>query len=195
MSSGFYSQNGRWPDPKSSRQKGGAQAGYFSHSSFSRPPGDRGKHATLGKMQSPVALELLELLATTNRRTVLSSDALTRSFASMGLNCTQRNPPYPATARLRACRSIVRQPIAAVHEYLPMCTRVYAHALRAATDSVTSIFDHEQIARPRISVLVVKSRSNDTSKCAVGHNCLRTRAVLTLCQNPTQHSNVFSWRT
>ena len=27
MSSGFYSQNGRWPDPKSSRQKGGA--GYF----------------------------------------------------------------------------------------------------------------------------------------------------------------------
>ena len=95
-------------------------------------------------------------------------------------------PPYPATARLRACRSIARQPIAAVHEYLPMCTRVYAHALRAATDSVTSIFDHEQIARPRISVLVVKSRSNDTSKCAVGHNCLRTRAVLTLCQNPTQ---------
>jgi hypothetical protein len=31
MSSGFYSQNGRWPDPKSSRQKGGA--GYFP-----RPP-------------------------------------------------------------------------------------------------------------------------------------------------------------
>ena len=24
MSSGFYSQNGRWPDPKSSKQKGGA---------------------------------------------------------------------------------------------------------------------------------------------------------------------------
>ena len=70
-------------------------------------------------------------------------------------------PPYPATARLRACRSIARQPIAAVHEYLPMCTRVYAHALRAATDSETSIFDHEQIACPRrFSVLVVKSRSN-----------------------------------
>ena len=29
-------------------------------------PGERGRHATLGKMQSPVALELLELLATTN---------------------------------------------------------------------------------------------------------------------------------
>ena len=27
MSSGFYSRNGRWPDPKSSKQKGGA--GYF----------------------------------------------------------------------------------------------------------------------------------------------------------------------
>ena len=71
-------------------------------------------------------------------------------------------PPYhgPATARLRACRSIARQPIAAVHEYLPMCTRVYAHALRAATDFETSIFDYEQIACPRISVLIVKSRSN-----------------------------------
>ena len=125
---------------------------------FHAPPVTGGN--TLGKMQSPVALELLELLATTNRRTVLSSDALTRSFASMGLNCTQRNPPYPATARLRACRSIVRQPIAAVHEYLPMCTRVYAHALRAATDSETSTFDHEQIAWTRFSVVVVKSRSN-----------------------------------
>jgi hypothetical protein len=69
-------------------------------------------------------------------------------------------PPYPATARLRACRSIARQPIAAVHEYLPMCTRVYAHALRAATDSETSTFDHEQIAWTRFSVVVVKSRSN-----------------------------------
>jgi hypothetical protein len=27
LSSGFYSQNGRWPDPKSSKQEGGA--GYF----------------------------------------------------------------------------------------------------------------------------------------------------------------------
>jgi hypothetical protein len=26
MSSGFYSQNGRWPDPKSSKQKGGSLA-------------------------------------------------------------------------------------------------------------------------------------------------------------------------
>ena len=32
MSSGFYSQNGRWPDPKSSRQKGGA--GYFPNYSI-----------------------------------------------------------------------------------------------------------------------------------------------------------------
>jgi hypothetical protein len=29
-------------------------------------PPERGRHATLGKIQSPVALELLELLATTN---------------------------------------------------------------------------------------------------------------------------------
>jgi len=32
MSSGFYSQNGRWPDPKSSKQKGGA--GYFPNYSI-----------------------------------------------------------------------------------------------------------------------------------------------------------------
>ena len=38
--------------------------------------------------------------------------------------------------------------------------------------------------------------AHDTSKCAVSHNCLRTRAVLTLCQNlHSSHSNVFSWRT
>jgi len=32
LSSGFYSQNGRWPDPKSSKQKGGA--GYFPNYSI-----------------------------------------------------------------------------------------------------------------------------------------------------------------
>jgi hypothetical protein len=32
MSSGFHSQNGRWPDPKSSKQKGGA--GYFPNYSI-----------------------------------------------------------------------------------------------------------------------------------------------------------------
>ena len=32
MSSGFYSRNGRWPDPKSSKQKGGA--GYFPNYSI-----------------------------------------------------------------------------------------------------------------------------------------------------------------
>ncbi len=32
MSSGFYSQNGRWPDPKSSKQKGGV--GYFPNYSI-----------------------------------------------------------------------------------------------------------------------------------------------------------------
>ena len=32
MSSGFYSQNGRWPDPKSSKQKGGAD--YFPNYSI-----------------------------------------------------------------------------------------------------------------------------------------------------------------
>ena len=41
----------------------------------------------------------------------------------------------------------------------------------------------------------IEPGTDDTSKCVVSHNCLRTRAVLTLCQNPTQHSNVFSWRT
>ena len=68
--------------------------------------------------------------------------------------------PYPATVRLRACRSIARQPIAAVHDFLPVCTRVYAHALRDATDSETSIFDHEQKVQWGGSVLIVISKSN-----------------------------------
>ena len=39
---------------------------FFSNGSLRLSPGERGRHAMLGKMQSPVALELLELLATTN---------------------------------------------------------------------------------------------------------------------------------
>ena len=76
--------------------------------------------------------------------------------------------------------------IAAVHEYLPMYTRVYAHALRAATDSETSIFDHEQVGPMGRQCadcnIQVDPGSADTSKCAVSHNCLRTRAILTFCQ-------------
>jgi hypothetical protein len=94
--------------------------------------------------------------------------------------------PYPATARLR---SIARQPIAAiaaVHEYLPVCTRAYAHALCAATESETSNFDHEQIGTMGWQCaqcnIQVEYQSADTSKCAVSHNCLRTRAILTLCK-------------
>ena len=94
--------------------------------------------------------------------------------------------PYPATARLR---SIAQQPIAAiaaVHEYLPVCTRAYAHALRAATESETSNFDHEQIGTMGWNCkdcnIQVEPGSKDTSQCAVSHNYLRTRAILTLRQ-------------
>ena len=96
--------------------------------------------------------------------------------------------PYPATARLRDCASVIDRAaaIAAVHEYLPMYTRVYAHALRAATDSETSIFDHEQVGTmgwqcPECNIQV-EPGSKDTSQCAVSHNYLRTRAILTLCK-------------
>ena len=70
--------------------------------------------------------------------------------------------PYPATARLRDCAPAIDRAaaIAAVHEYLPMYTRVYAHALRAATDSETSIFDHEQKVQWGGSVVLVISESN-----------------------------------
>jgi hypothetical protein len=70
--------------------------------------------------------------------------------------------PYPATARLRDCAPAIDRAaaIAAVHECLPICTRVYAHALRAATDSETSIFDHEQKVQWGGSVLIVISKSN-----------------------------------
>ena len=71
-----------------------------------------------------------------------------------------RTPPlssHCAPARLPIDRAAA---IAAVHEYLPMYTRVYAHALRAATDSETSIFDHEQKVQWGGSVLIVISKSN-----------------------------------
>jgi hypothetical protein len=105
--------------------------------------------------------------------------------------------PYPATARLR---SIARQPIAAiaaVHEYLPVCTRAYAHALRAATESETSNFDHEQINTMgwQCSACNIQGEygSKDTSKCVVSHICLSTRAILTLCQIlHISHCTVFS---
>ena len=96
--------------------------------------------------------------------------------------------PYPATARLRDCAPAIDRAaaIAAVHEYLPMYTRVYAHALRAATDSETSIFDHEQVGtmgwQCSVCNIQVDPGSVDTSKCAVSHNCLRTCAILTLCK-------------
>ena len=87
--------------------------------------------------------------------------------------------------------------IAAVHEYLLMYTRVYAHALRAATESETSIFDHEQVGTMgwQCSVCNIQGEydSADTSKCAVSHNCLRTRAILTLCKIlHSSHCTVFS---
>ena len=92
--------------------------------------------------------------------------------------------------------------IAAVHEYLPMYTRVYAHALRAATDSETSIFDHEQVGtvgtmgwQCRQCNIQVDRGSADTSKCAVSHNCLRIWAVLTLCKIlNSSHCTVFFFR-
>jgi hypothetical protein len=81
-----------------------------------------------------------------------------------------------------------------------MFAYVYAcvsHALRAATDSETSIFDHEQISIMGWTCPVCKIRvepgDDDTSKCAVSNNCLRTRAILTLCQIlHSSHGNVFS---
>ena len=90
--------------------------------------------------------------------------------------------------------------IAAVHEYLPMYTRVYAHALSAAIDSETSIFDHEQVGTvgtmrwqcPQCNIQVDPG-SADTSKCAVSHNCLRICAILTLCKILcSSHCTVFS---
>ena len=107
--------------------------------------------------------------------------------------------PYPATARLR---SIARQPIAAiaaVHEYLPVCTRAYAHALRAATETQTSNFDHEQIGtmgwKCKDCNIQVEPGSEDTSQCAVSHNCLSTRAILTLCKIlHSSHCTVFFLR-
>ncbi len=105
--------------------------------------------------------------------------------------------PYPATARLR---SIAQQPIAVIatmHEYLPVCTRAYAHALRAATETQTSNFDHEQINTMgwQCSECNIQGEygSKDTSKCAVSHICLSTRAILTLCQIlHISHCTVFS---
>ncbi len=80
-----------------------------------------------------------------------------------------------------------------------MCTRVYAHALRAATESKTSNFDHEQIGTmewqcPECNIQV-EPRSADTSKCAVSHNYLRTRAILILCKIlHSSHCTVFFFR-
>ena len=77
-----------------------------------------------------------------------------------------------------------------------MCTRVYAHALRAATESKASNFDHEQIGTmgwqcPGCNIQV-EPGSADTSQCAVSHNYLRTRAILTLRQIlHSSHCTVF----
>jgi hypothetical protein len=113
------------------------------------------------------------------------------------LSARQPLSSHCAPARLR---SIARQPIAAiaaVHEYLPVCTRAYAHALCAATESETSNFDHEQIGTmgwqcPECNIRV-EPGSKDTSQCAVSHNYLRTRAILTLRQIlHSSHCTVFS---
>ena len=71
-------------------------------------------------------------------------------------------PHAPLIQPLRACAPAIDRAaaIADVHECLLICTRVYAHALRAATDSETSIFDHEQKVQWGGSVLIVISKSN-----------------------------------
>jgi hypothetical protein len=128
------------------------------------------------------------LLLTARLRAVMSARSRSPCTPLLLINQSLAFPhasPYPATARLR---SIARQPIAAiaaVHEYFPVCTRAYAHALRAATESETSNFDHEQISTmgwkcPTCNIHV-EPGSKDTSQCAVSH-CLRTRAILTLCK-------------
>ena len=83
--------------------------------------------------------------------------------------------------------------------YLPVCTRAYAHALRAATESETSNFDHEQIGTMGWNCkdcnIQVEPGSKDTSQCAVSHNYLRTRAILTLRQIlHSSHCTVFFFR-
>ena len=118
-------------------------------------------------------------------------------FINQPLVCTPALiQPLRACDRSRSSRSLLSLLYMSICLVLACVYACVRHALRAATESKTSNFDHEQIGTmgwqcPECNIQVERG-SKDTSQCAVSHNYLRTRAILTLCKIlHSSHCTVF----